>query len=411
MNEDQNKPDPLEATARDYLGQPSPLAFKNQPALPSGGGSIGVGAGPNTTAAGKGAGAVKQDAAFNELLTSLGYDPTGGGDASGAAGGGNAGAASVSGPESGVSGFDATTAGIGLNVASAALGVPGAVALGGGLLGAPGLATGVPGAAKGAFSLGSLANSIANSISPQSNMTMNTAEGPISVAPTYTGLFSALANALTGQSNFASVDPSTGQITTSPYGGQSAIGSSLAALSGPTGGLGQAGMHGPQGGFNPSAPGAPGSPSGAYGGYGGVSGDPSAPGAVGFGGIGQGRGDSPPADAPGTGGASGDKVVCTAMNAAYGFGAFRNAVWLTYARTHLTPAHQRGYHWWGKPMVRYAYGADTLPRRCTRAVMEHVARHRTADLWREMRGGKRDPLGRAYRAILEPLCFAIGKLA
>lgn len=107
------------------------------------------------------------------------------------------------------------------------------------------------------------------------------------------------------------------------------------------------------------------------------------------------------------------KVVCSAMNRAYGFGAFRNAVWLRYSER-LTPAHERGYHALALPMIRFAYGGETgrraPARRALRAALEHLARERTADIWAEMRGGRRRWRGRLYRAVLEPLCWAVGRL-
>ena len=42
-------------------------------------------------------------------------------------------------------------------------------------------------------------------------------------------------------------------------------------------------------------------------------------------------------------------------------------------------------------------------------ILEHIARHRTYDLKQEMKG-KTHLLGRAYRKVLEPLCFITGKI-
>jgi len=106
---------------------------------------------------------------------------------------------------------------------------------------------------------------------------------------------------------------------------------------------------------------------------------------------------------------SADKIVCTAMGKAYGFGSFRNAIWLKYAADNLTLDHQAGYHAIFLPLVRYGYGGDGIGRRVVRGALEHIARHRTADLWK-MKKGRRDRLGRVYRSVLEPLCFAVGWL-
>jgi len=104
----------------------------------------------------------------------------------------------------------------------------------------------------------------------------------------------------------------------------------------------------------------------------------------------------------------GGKIVCTAMNEDYGFGSYRNAIWLKYSEKHYKdkPEMEIGYHaifrpllkirkkWYGKPLYTW---------------MKHVARHRTADLRAEMYGRKRDRIGQAWRFILEPLCYFVGK--
>lgn len=104
------------------------------------------------------------------------------------------------------------------------------------------------------------------------------------------------------------------------------------------------------------------------------------------------------------------KIVCTAMNDLYGFGSFRNSVWLRYSKDHLTAHHETGYHVICLPIVRFAYGGHSRPRMAVRRAAEHVARCRTADIWAEMRNGKRHTLGRAYRAVLEPLFYGTGRL-
>lgn len=406
MLDDPNKPDTLEATARDYLGQPSPIAFKNQPALPSGGGSIGVGAGPATSTAGEGVGSVKRSADFAKLVDSLGLrdDPSTQG---GAGGDGVTGEGAIGDPgAAGITGFDSTTAGIGMNLASLALGAPGLVGLAGGLLGTPGLATGVPGVGN-ALSLTSLANSIAG---PNSNLTLNAAQGPMAVSPTYSGFLDALTNAITGKPNFTVMN-ARGELSAAPPSATPGF-----TEGGPHPAFGFQGFNSPYG-MTPadySGPktniaipeGPPGSGQGPAG--------PAGNGVVGDTGVtsGQtGEPGGPPGQtgvSGGDGGGGGGKVICTAMNAAYGFGAFRNAVWLAYAKEHLTPEHERGYHRLALPMIRYAYHGRSWPRRAMRACMEHVVRHRSVDLWLTMRGRRRDPLGRVYRAALEPLCRVLG---
>jgi|GEM_PF-4189383 len=135
-------------------------------------------------------------------------------------------------------------------------------------------------------------------------------------------------------------------------------------------------------------PGTPDDPSGYYSNYGGFSGDQA------------GDGSS----------SSSSKIVCTAMNKAYGFGGFRQIIWLNYAKEHLTPSHEKGYHTLFQPLVDFAYGGKGFLRRRVKSVLEHIARHRTKDIWLEMKGKRRDPMGRVERAILEPVCAFVGRL-
>jgi len=105
----------------------------------------------------------------------------------------------------------------------------------------------------------------------------------------------------------------------------------------------------------------------------------------------------------------GDKIVCTAMNNAYGFGSFRQTIWLKHSRN-LDPAYQIGYHRLFKPLIKYAYTEDSLPNRIIKKWLEGVAKRRTADIWLQQRGNKRHLGGRIERAILEPICYIVGKL-
>ena len=113
-----------------------------------------------------------------------------------------------------------------------------------------------------------------------------------------------------------------------------------------------------------------------------------------------------------TGGGGGGKIVCTAMNHAYGFGSFRQAIWLQHsANMPNAKTIERGYHALFLPVVTYAFnGTPNALRNAVRRIAEHIARHRTADLWKEMRGKNRDTLGRIYRAIIEPICYIVGKV-
>ena len=104
---------------------------------------------------------------------------------------------------------------------------------------------------------------------------------------------------------------------------------------------------------------------------------------------------------------SSDKIVCTAMNATYGFGSYRNTIWLQYSKKHLSPHHQIGYHTIFLPLVHRAYYTKN-PNLKLRAVLEHLMRHRTADLRAIMQGRRRDILGCIYRNIFEPICYIVG---
>jgi hypothetical protein len=104
----------------------------------------------------------------------------------------------------------------------------------------------------------------------------------------------------------------------------------------------------------------------------------------------------------------GGKIVCTAMNDDYGFGAYRNAIWLKYAEMNYKdkPEMEKGYHAIFKPLLKIRkkwYGKPIY------AWMKHVAKHRSVDLRAEMYGKKRDRIGQAWRFFLEPLCYLVGK--
>jgi hypothetical protein len=107
----------------------------------------------------------------------------------------------------------------------------------------------------------------------------------------------------------------------------------------------------------------------------------------------------------GSGGDSGGgKIVCTMMNKTYGFGSFRNKIWLKQSKD-LAPEYQKGYHILFLPLVKIA---ET--NKVVRKILEHIAVHRTIDIRQESRG-KTHMLGRLYRKILEPICYWVGKNA
>tara|TARA_R100001509_G_scaffold69513_2_gene38592 strand:- start:30 stop:1697 length:1668 start_codon:yes stop_codon:yes gene_type:complete len=97
-----------------------------------------------------------------------------------------------------------------------------------------------------------------------------------------------------------------------------------------------------------------------------------------------------------------DKIVCTMMNESYGFGSFRNKIWLKHSKG-LAPEYQKGYHKLFLPLVKIA-----KTNKIVKKILEHIAVHRTIDIRQESRG-KVHLLGRVYRKILEPLCYFVGK--
>ena len=124
---------------------------------------------------------------------------------------------------------------------------------------------------------------------------------------------------------------------------------------------------------------------------------------TGFGKSGMGRDTS---QGGGDTGASSGKIVCTMMNNSYGFGSFRNKIWLKHSRD-LPKEYEVGYHTIFLPLVKFAKGEGKL-NKIVKKILEHIARHRTYDLKQEMKG-KTHLLGRAYRKVLEPICYIVGK--
>ena len=104
----------------------------------------------------------------------------------------------------------------------------------------------------------------------------------------------------------------------------------------------------------------------------------------------------------GSGGSGGGKIVCTMMNDSYGFGSFRNKIWLRQSKN-LAPEYQIGYHKIFLPLVKLSKKNIVLKK-----ILEHIAVHRTIDIRQESRG-KTHMLGRIYRKILEPICYWVGK--
>jgi len=108
----------------------------------------------------------------------------------------------------------------------------------------------------------------------------------------------------------------------------------------------------------------------------------------------------------GGGDGGGGKIVCTMMNDSYGFGSFRNKIWLRQSKT-LPMEYQLGYHAIFLPLVKFSKRKGLI-NKAVKKVLEHIAVHRTIDIRQEARG-KKHMLGRVYRKILEPVCYWVGR--
>ena len=100
------------------------------------------------------------------------------------------------------------------------------------------------------------------------------------------------------------------------------------------------------------------------------------------------------------------KIVCTMMNESYGFGSFRNKIWMKFHKD-ISPEYQKGYHKLFLPLVKYAKQKG-ITNKFIKNILEHIAVHSTIDMRQSLRG-KRHTLGRVYRKIILPLCYWAGK--
>ena len=114
------------------------------------------------------------------------------------------------------------------------------------------------------------------------------------------------------------------------------------------------------------------------------------------------------ADGPGEGGegADGGKIICTAMNNMYGFGGFRNALWMKYQKNHMSREEfELGYHKLIMPLVK------KMPtNKYIRKFLETAAKQRTVCLRKEMRGQKLPLWYKVSRYTVRPVFFAVGWL-
>lgn len=104
-----------------------------------------------------------------------------------------------------------------------------------------------------------------------------------------------------------------------------------------------------------------------------------------------------------------EKIICTAMNSMYGFGNFRNAIWMKYQASNpemKKEEYELGYHKLIMPLVRRMKTSKFI-----RTIVEFNARQRTFNIRREMRGQETTLYYRIVeKKIILPSFFAVGWL-
>ena len=105
-------------------------------------------------------------------------------------------------------------------------------------------------------------------------------------------------------------------------------------------------------------------------------------------------------------GSDSGKIVCTMMNESYGFGSFRNKIWMKF-HGNISPEYQKGYHKLFLPLVSYAKQKG-ITNKIIKNILEHIAVHSTIDMRQTLRG-KTHLLGRLYRKVILPLCYWAGR--
>ena len=100
------------------------------------------------------------------------------------------------------------------------------------------------------------------------------------------------------------------------------------------------------------------------------------------------------------------KIVCTAMNKMYGFGSFRNAIWMKYQKSHMQrDEYELGYHKLIGPLVK------KMPtNKFIRVILEKITKARTICLRREMRGQKLPLYYKISKSVGRPIFFVVGWL-
>jgi len=97
------------------------------------------------------------------------------------------------------------------------------------------------------------------------------------------------------------------------------------------------------------------------------------------------------------------------MNDFYGLPYVENKVWIKYAKTHLKPEHQVGYHKVFLPLIDFAKKPGWLNVQ-VRDALFYIGKHRTIDIQAELAGTYRRPVHKFLRAVIEPSLAFIGKV-
>jgi len=103
------------------------------------------------------------------------------------------------------------------------------------------------------------------------------------------------------------------------------------------------------------------------------------------------------------GGFLGGRVICNELQRQGIMTRKQVALDYRFTRDYLTPTHVNGYHVWAVWMVRQMRKGRFVP------FWKHVAGHRANEIaYIYGERAKPDYLGKAYRKILEPICWSIG---
>ena len=105
-------------------------------------------------------------------------------------------------------------------------------------------------------------------------------------------------------------------------------------------------------------------------------------------------------------GDGGGKVLCTYFHRKGEMSQEDYYIGFVYGMKHAHPATLRGYHFWAVPYARYLYNN---PGGIMEKIMRPIVLHRAEEISYQM--GVRDKpnyKGKLIRAIMEPICYAIG---